>query len=415
MGTFALARMAWRNLWRNRRRTLITLSSIAFATMLAVLFTGLQDHSWTQVINLAARLGGGHVTIQHPDYLDKPATSRTVRGLDALSAEALRDPRVRAVMPRIVGQVMLATAAESLGAGFIAFDPSRESPATLSVLEAVREGSVFGPGDSKGLLIGARLAENLGVKLRSKVVYTLTDKQGEIVSGLARVSGIVRTGSPSVDQGLCLLPIDSVRKALGYQADEAVQLAVFVRDQRDSEAVAADLGSRLGEGAAALTWKQSQPDLDSLIAMKKGGTLFFELLILVLCAAGIFNTMFVSVMERLREFGILLAIGLSPGRLFALIMWESLWLALLGLVAGAVVTAWPYHHMNVVGIDMSVMVGEGGMDISGVAMEPVMRVGIYGGNLAAICLVAVIATLLAGVYPAWRAGRVEPVETIKLV
>jgi len=111
----------------------------------------------------------------------------------------------------------------------------------------------------------------------------------------------------------------------------------------------------------------------------------------------------------------MMAIGFSPGRLFRLVMWESLWVSLVGIVLAALATAWPYHYFNTKGIDMSEMVSKGGAEVAGVAIDPVMRVAIYPENALFIAAAAVGATLLSGLYPAWRAGRVVPVESIKLV
>lgn len=414
MGLSKLVLLSWRNLWRNTRRTMITLASVAFAVFLAVLFTGLQDANWEDIINTAARLGGGHVTLQHPEYLDKPALSRTVVVPPDALAQARALAHVTKVVPRVVGQLMLSTAADSAGAAFVAYDPAGEDATTLSVLDALTAGSLFTSTDQKGIVLGARLAQNLDAEMGSKVVYTATDRNGEIVSALARVTGIVRTGSPSVDLGLCFLPLGSVRKVLGYGPHESTQVAVFLDDQRRSAAVSHQLNGMVTD-AVALGWKETLPDLDNLIALKKGGMVFFEILILVLCAAGIFNTLFVSVMERLREFGIMVALGMTPRRLFVMIMLESLWMALVGLVVAAVVTAWPYHYLNTIGIDLTKAAGVERTDVAGVGMSMVMRVGIYPENAVIIALAAVLATLAAGLYPAWRAGRVEPVETIKLV
>jgi len=407
--------MAWRNLWRNRRRTLLTLSSIAFGTFLALIFTAMQDRNFSDMIDLAARLGGGHVTLQHPEYQDTPSLSRTIQKIGDLSRLALRDKEVTRAVTRITGQTMLSTARESQGAGFIAFDPDAEDSDTLSILEGVTQGKVFESSRDRGIIIGERLAQNLGLKLGGKVVYTMSNKEGEIVSGLARVSGLVRTGAPSVDAVLCLLPIDTMRDVLGYAPDEALQVAVFIKDQRQSEQVAGRLGRQVNPRAAALTWNQARPELAGFIAMKIGGAIFMELLIAVLVAAGIFNTLFVSVMERIREFGIMLAIGFSPGNLFGLVMLESLWLGVVGLAAGLIITAGPYYYLASAGIDLTSMVKGGNSEIAGVAVSLVMRVGIFPGHVALIAAAAFTATMLSGLYPAWRAGRVVPVESIKLV
>ena len=411
----SLAKMAWRNLWRNRRRTVITLSAIVFGVFLSVLMMAAQDQNWADMIRLAARLGAGHVTFQHPEYLDRPALSRPVRGTDDLRRLAAGNPRVTRVVERITGFNMLSTARENIGAGFIAVSPEEEDEETLSLLEALVEGEFFESSTDGGIILGEKLASNLDVELGSKVVYTLTDKEGEIVSALARVSGIVRTGSPSVDGGICLLPIGTMREVIGFAPDEATQIAAFVDDQRITDAVVADLGAVLPEGIAVLPWHELQPDLAVFIAMKVGGAKVMMLVLAVLVAAGIFNTLFVSVMERLREFGIMLAVGFSPAQLFRLVMLESAWLAVVGLAGAALVTIGPYLYLASTGIDVSGMIPAEQMEVAGVGMSTTLKVGIYGESVLLIGVSALAAIMLSGVYPAWRAGHADPVETIRVV
>ena len=409
-----LATLAWRNIWRNRRRTVITLMSIAFGVLLAVMFTGIGDSSYGQMIDQSARLSGGHVVIQHPEHAETPSLTRTVLGADALREDALADKDVARAVPRVTGPAMLSTSANSTGVTVMGIDPGAEDTDTLGILKALREGQLFAGADDQGIILGATLAENLGVTLGKKVVFTVTNKQGDIASALSRVSGIVETGSPSIDGGICLLPIDSLREILGYAPDEVTQLAVFVDGHRNSAAVAGRLNAAGPEGVAVLTWDQAQPDLASFISMKQVSTMILEAIITILIAAGIFNTLFVSVMERLREFGIMGALGFSSGQLFALIMWESLWLALCGLFAGALATAYPYYYMSTTGLDVSKMMAEG-VEVVGVAVEPILHVELYGPNAAIIAAAIVVATMSAGLYPAWKAGRIAPVETIRIV
>ena len=413
----SLAVMAWRNLWRNRRRTVLTLSSIVFGVFLSVLFTAMQDQNWADTIDLAARLSGGHVTVQHVEYIDAPKLTLTIRDTDRLEATAAAATHVSRVAERITGQAMLSTAGDSFGAGFLAIDPAQEDEQTLSILEGLVEGEMFASTRDPGIILGARLAENLGVSMGKRVVYTMTDINGDIVAGLGRVSGIIRTGSPSIDGGMSLLPIDTVRDLLGYAPDESTQLAVFIDDQRRSDAVAESLQEAIGADIAALPWHRLQPELAAFIAMKVGSTRFVEVLIAVLVAAGIFNTLFISVMERLREFGIMNAIGFSPGKIFALVMLESFWLALVGLVASLAVTAGPYFYLASTGINLTALVGDdtASLEIAGIGMSPVLRVGIFPQNAAIIALAAILAIVLSGLYPAWKAGHVDPVETIRLV
>lgn len=415
MSSSNLSVMAWRNLWRNGRRTTITLCSIAFGMMLAILFTGMGDSSWTRMIDLAARSGNGHVTFQHPEYLDTPSLTKTITHVDTLLDIALKQHGVTKAVTRITGYAMLSTASESQGVFILGIDPANEDGETLSALDALVKGEMFRSSKDNGAVLGERLAENLGLKMGRKVVYTLTDKHGNIVSGLARVTGIVRTGAPTVDSGLCVLPIDTLRGILGYHLNEATQVALFVNDQRKSEDISESLRHLPDDQTAVVTWNQSRPELAGFISMKVSGTYFFELIIMILVSAGIFNTLFVSVLERMREFGIMMAIGFSSGQLFGLVMYESLWLSLVGLGFAVLVTAGPYYYMNTIGVDLTVMMGGKGSEIAGVVMDPILYVDIFAQNAVIIAAVVIVATLLSGIYPAWKAGRVVPVETIRIV
>jgi ABC-type lipoprotein release transport system permease subunit len=414
-----LPTFAWRNIWRNRRRTAITLFSIAFGTMLAVLMTGIGDSSYSEMIDHAARLGGGHVIVEHPKTAELPSLEHTVRATPEVLEQIAAQPEVRAVVPRVSGTAMLATSTNNVGAMVMGIDPGAEDETTFGLVDAITEGQMFTSPDDEGVILGKTLAENLDVGLGNKVVYTVTDKSGEITNGLARVSGIIETGAVEIDAGTCLLPINQFRKLLGYEGDEVTQIAVFLDDHRHAEDVAARLGAQLTSAADEITvlpWFEAQRDLAGFVTMKVTGSLVFELIVTVLVAAGIFNTMFVSVMERMRELGILAAIGFSSRQLFALVVWESVWLGLCGIVAGILLTAWPYHYLSTTGLDTAQMYGNtGGAQISGVTMSQVLYVELHPPHALFIALAIVTATMAAGLYPAFKAGRVSPVESIRIV
>jgi putative ABC transport system permease protein len=410
-----LGTIAWRNLWRQKRRTLLTLVSIAFGLYMAVLMMAMQDRSFGDFIDTASRLGAGHVVFQHPDYLETPSLGRTVQDTEALRALAAKDPRVEHTTERIMGEAMVATAHDSFGAAFIAYDPAFEDEASFGFLEGIVEGEWYETADDKGIILGKTLARNLGAELGDKVVYTMMDKNGEIVAGMGRLSGTLGTGAPSGDAALFLLPLNRARETLGYSADEATHVGIFLDDNRDSVAVAQALRPQVGEGVASLAWSEIAPDLKAFVAMKKGGGRFFLIIIGLLVTAGIFNTLFMSIMERVREFGIMIAIGYSPGQIFRMVMWESVYLAVVGLLLGASMTAGPYFYLAKNGIDMSEMYAGQDVSVGGVGFDMHMNIGIYPESAVIIVCCIIFATLAAGLYPAWKAGRVEPVDSIKLV
>ncbi len=410
--------IAWRNLWRQKRRTILTLISIAFGGFFAIMMTSMQDQTWVDFIDTVARMGSGHVTLQHPDYQDRPTLSRAVEQTDAKRAAVLTDAEVAVAVDRTSGQAMLSTANDSFGGFFIAYDPTQETEQTLEWTQGLQTGELFTSAHDDGIVLGRVLAENLGAELGDKIVFTLTDRSGEIVAGMERLRGTISTGADSTDAGIVLLPMGTVRDLVGYSDTESTQVAVFLENGRHTLSASERIDELIGDDAAVLTWDQIQPEIRTFIAMKKGGGAVMSIVLAILVAAGIFSTIFMSVLERAREFGIMRAIGYSPGQLFLLVMAESGFLAVLGLLSSAAVTAYPYYALSKTGLDFTEMMkaeGMEAMDINGVAMDVVMPFGIFPESALAIAAAIVLATLAAGLYPAWKAGRVDPIESINLV
>jgi ABC-type lipoprotein release transport system permease subunit len=208
---------------------------------------------------------------------------------------------------------------------------------------------------------------------------------------------------------------------VGYDATESSQVAIFLNNGRRTLTVSERIDALIGDDAAVITWDEMAPEIKTFIAMKKGGGMVMSIVIGLLVAAGIFNTIFMSVMERTREFGVMMAIGYEPRQLFKLVMAESGILAILGLVACAIPTLPIYKKLSETGLDMTatyadlgVLDAHGSMDVSGVGMDPILSFGLFPESAAFIICAIVGATILAGLYPAWKAGRVDPIESINV-
>ncbi|MEA3222069.1 MAG: FtsX-like permease family protein [Thermodesulfobacteriota bacterium] len=409
-----IARMAWRNLWRNRRRTIITLVSIAFGFLLALTFTSLSDGSYGQMIDTAARMGTGHVTIEPQGYRDKPGHDLVVRDTGQLADEVRAMPGIENATIRIVGQAMAATSADSTGAGIIALDPESEQ-GVFFLLNHVVEGQQLASREEKKVLIGKGMARRLDLNLGKKLVLTTTDKTGEIVSGLVRVAGIFSTGVDEADKYIIIVPIDYMRVLLGYSKNEATQIAVYLNDRRDAEEKSHALALLAAAyNGTALPWSVMMPDVAGVILMDSTGNYFLQVFIFLLVGAGILNTVLMGVMERLREFGIMLAVGMSPGKLWRMIMTETFWLAVVGLLVSSVLSVPVYWYLHKYGIDISVWLGEDQV-YGGVLFDPLMKAEFYLDHAILIFSGVFILILAAGLYPAFLAARTRPVETIKIL
>jgi ABC-type lipoprotein release transport system permease subunit len=408
-----LTRMAWRNLWRSKRRTLITAFSVGFGFALAVTFTGMAEYSYTNIINTGATMGFGHVTVEPAGYNDRPSLDKRIGETDSIRRTVSRLPGVSDAIVRIIGQAMFATATKSVGGMLIGMDPVHETPARNIFLRSMVEGSAFESSGGRGAVIGSEMARKLNLNIGKKLVYTATDIHGEIVSEIARVSGIYRTGDDDVDGSIVLLPIDSVRRALGYGRDEATVVSIFITDQRRAARMRDVIRTAVGRpDREVLDWKETQPDLAAVILLDRSGNYLFQILVGLLIAAGILNTMLMSVLERVREFGVMMALGLSPLRLVGMVIIESVWIGFIGIALGVVVFLPWYAYLMQSGIDLSGMVGEG-YSAGGVIVDPVMKLKLYRETAAIILGGSMFLTLTAGLYPAFRAGRVLPVESLK--
>lgn len=410
-----LAVLAWRNLWRHKRRTLITASSIAFGVLLAVTFTGAADYFYTRMIDAGANMGMGHVTLAAPDFNRAPSSKKILSDADRLMLKARDLVEVNKAAPRIQSQAMFASARKSVGGLFIAVDPALEKATKNVFLQAIVAGDLPVEADSRGIVLGTELADKLGVELGKKVIYTTTDKNGDIVSEIGRVSGLFKTGADELDGALAILPLARAQKVLGYQQDEVNMIALSLADQRHSVQMQNQLRQMPDfADVEVLNWQQTQPDLAGMIAVDKSSNYISQLLIALLVAAGILNTMLMSVLERVREFGVMVALGMSPRRLFGMVMLESFWLAWLGLVIGIVVTIPWYWYMYTTGIDLSGAYGEG-FSFGGVLIETTFKLRLFADSIVAILVVLFTLAMLAGAYPAWRAGRVPAVESLKTI
>jgi len=407
--------MTWRNLSRRKRRTLISAFTVAGGVFFSVAFTATGDYAYTNMINTSATMGFGHVTVEPEGYNLSPTLQKRIGGANAIREKALKIEGVTDAVVRITGQAMFASAAKSVGGVFIAVDPSQESPENNIYLRSMVEGSMLDKTDGRQVVVGWKMAKKMNLRVGKKLVYTTTDINGEIVSEVGRISGIFKTGVDAVDGSIALIPIDKMRSILHYGPDEATLVSVFIDDQRFAGQMRDVIASSLGmKGVDILTWSQTQADMAGIIAIDRRMNYLSQFLVGLVIAAGILNTMFMSVLERKREFGIMMAVGITPGRLFRLVLLESFWLGLLGVIMGALITIPAYIYMSNVGIDLSSLV-EDGADVGGVLIDPIMKYRLYKQSVAAILSGVFALTILAGLYPAFKAGRVAPVENLKIV
>jgi ABC-type lipoprotein release transport system permease subunit len=408
-----LNQLAWRNLLRHKRRTFITCLSVAFGVLLSVTFTGSGDYSYTNLINTSTTMGFGHLTVEPQGYNDTPSLSKRVLKAEAIASQIQKIPMVQSVYVRIMGQAMFAAGSKSVGGMFLGIDPENENTEHNFFLKAINQGSLFTEIDGRGVVIGEKIAEKLNLQLGKKMIYTMTDKDGEIISEISRVKGIFATGDDTIDSTIVLLPINRVRAALRYENSAASLIAIFIKDQRDARPMQRLINKNLQKPELEImTWEQTQADLAGLIAIDRAGNYLMQFLIGLLIAAGIVNTMLMSVLERTKEFGMMMAVGMSPKQVVQMILIESFWIGIIGLILGIIITSPWYFFMSRYGLDLSIFIGED-YSAGGVLVDPVLKFRLFKESAFVILASIFLLAIVAGLYPAWKAGRIPPVASIR--
>ena len=419
--TQLLLSLAWRNLWRHARRTILTVLALGLGLGLLLVSLGLGDGSHEQMIVNGIKLGGGHVVIQaegyqHSQSQDLLIPARVISTVD----QALRTDRtLHSINPRLLASGLLSSAANASGVGIVGVQPHAEQIVSL-IPQRMIAGSYLDGEQSSGLVIGDELAQKLKVRVGSKVVLmaqavhpeadrhlkTQQRSGGEIQSALFRVVGIFHTGLREVDAYLVHLPLPEAQTFLGA-GDQLSQIAVFLRQDSATVPTADALRTQLSPTEIeVLTWRQALAELARFVWLDDAFNYVMNGIILVMVALGVLNTMLMAVLERRYELGVCAAVGLQPTQLLTLVMYESVLLILLSLALGLILGLGGHWYFATYGLDMRVFT-ETDMPIAGTVFDPILYSSLsYTRIIWAVSVVGALALLMAA-YPAWKAARTE--------
>ena len=412
--------LAIRNLRRQLRRTLLTSLAMIIGGGLLMFSLTLGDGTHEAWIESGVRMGSGHVTIERPEV----RTSRRIedrlpemarRATEQVLASVGIAEQVKAVSPKLIITGLASSAAGARPAQIMGVEPRAE--ALFSTLdEQLVEGRYLDPADRLAAYVGIGLVESLDLRLGSRLVLTAQDAHREVAGQLLRVVGVFRTGVPEIDQALIHMPLKTAGKWLGSGRD-VTNFGVIVEDSADVSRLVVELRDALTEpiqsGTTTVTsWQEAMPQLSAIVAIDDFGNYVVYGILFVIIGFGIVNTVLMSVMHRYREFGVLQALGLTPGQTGALVLVEGLVLtavsSTIGVGLGLLLTWYFFGD----GLDFSALVDEE-MTFSGVVIDPVIiplfRMARVIQALAFILGVGVVAS----VYPAIRAMHIDVTKAMK--
>ncbi|PLW68470.1 ABC transporter permease [Pseudohalioglobus lutimaris] len=400
-----VAVLAWRNLWRNYRRTLVMLLAIGTGVWAMIFMSSLMRGMTDQMVLNGLAVLPGEVQIHHPSYRNDPSVvnSMSAPGGDLLAA--LEKPPVTAWAARVRVPAVIASERDNRGVTLLGVDPSAEQPLG-SLPDEIVEGRFLADAGDRGVVLGASLARKLDTQLGKRVVIMSQDPQNNVADRGSRVVGIYRARLASNEEQFVYAGRDVLQEMLGI-GDAVSEIAISAGDYRQVALWAPAIIAAAGPDLEVLTWMDLDAFLASMLNLQDGFTLILMVVVFLVLSFGLVNTLAMAVFERVREIGLMQALGMRPSLILYQLLLESLYLLLLGLAAGNLL-AW-----------VTIKPLESGIDISGVAqgMEMMgMGTTLYPAlayqDMLMSTVVVIVLGLLASLLPAWRAARLDPVRAL---
>lgn len=399
-------RIGWRNLWRNRRRTWLTTGGIAFSVLLVMFFMSMQFGQYAIMIDSATSLMAGQVQVQSSRYLEDSRFEDTIVEATPLIRLLQENRHIVSVAPRVEAFALVSVDERSFGAQILGIDQAAELE-TVRFVKMLKTGSnLAGPDDA---VLGSVLARNLGVALGDEVVVLGSGKEGGIAALVLTVVGLLETGMADLDRSLLLAPLSTVQAGFGL-GDEVHTLVVRMDDLSSSDRVVTQLTEQLPDALTVRAWQEILPELKQAIAVDKIGGQIMYWIIMVLVMFSVVNSFIMTVFERTREFGMMLAIGMRPRAIVAMLQWEALFLWVIGTAIGAGLASLLIIWLHDVGIYM-------GEQMEDYAKQFYMPARLYPGFSREVLTVAPLAMLVgtqvAALIPSLRIRRLRPIVALR--
>ena len=408
------AKMAWRNIWRNPRRTALTISAIAFASLLLIFMLSFQFGSYEALINSSVKIHAGHLKIQAKGYRNKRDMHLTVT--DPYAAGSILDNLhgIDAYTFRANAFSLISSRERTYGVIVTGIDPVREAKVS-TLAKLIREGSYLSEKDVDKALLGELLAKNLKAGPGDELIILGQGKDGSIAAAVVQVKGIYKSGIDEFDRSTIHIPLKTFQEA--YSMRNSVHEVVAVcKSLRDVSTAKKNIRKVINNqtnksNITVLDWQELMPGLFQGIQMDLiSGIIFYVILILVV-AFSILNTFLMAIFERTREFGVLMAIGTTPGRLTKIVLLESMSMTMIGIIAGIIIGSIITFYFQINGIDIygsSEILSQFG--ISGRIHPRLSILSVSIGPLAVFLI-----TFLSALYPALKIRGLRPVEAITYV
>jgi putative ABC transport system permease protein len=396
-------RMAWRDLGRNRRRSFLSALAVGLGLALLLFLASFIQGEMKASIDTSIRLQTGHLQVRADSYDEVKTSLKWADLIDnpqAIADQIAALPQVEVASPRLYATGIVSVGDETAGVRVIGIDPA--SAASQPYKEKMAGGDFLSADDREGLLLGQALADKLDLKVGDTVNLSVNTSNGDVANQNFILRGIFNTDTYAFDSANILLPLAKAQAISGAE-NHASTIYVLLKDMNQVDAVAPALQSST---LKVLTWKDMNELLLQIEQLANSYMVFFYLIVLGISATVVVNTLIMSVFERTREIGILTAIGMRSRRIMGMFLAESSLLAVGGIIMGLILGVIFATVLGVVGFPV------GQMKITGFMLSNRIYPVLTFKDSFNLSLMALVITLLAGIYPAWFASHLEPVEAL---
>lgn len=400
-----IASLAWKNIWRNKRRSLILMTAAALGLWGGVFTIAMMNGLWEAMINTYIDRTTGHIQIHAKGFLKEKALNNFIVGSEKIISELENEKKITGVSGRVIIDGLVSSPHSSGGIKIVGINPADEKSVT-TISSAIKEGKFFSDAQDQ-VVIGKKLSEMLKVKLRSKIVISFQGLDGSIIYAALRVVGIFETESSTSDRLQLFVKKDDIYRLLNSPPINH-EIAIRAPNGETADLILPTLKKKY-DGCAVESWLELSPMFKYGEASMDIQLYFFIAIILFGLLFGIVNTMLMSVLDRVREFGVLIAVGMKRLKLFRLIMLESIILSVFGAIIGVALGYVTIIVVSKVGVDLSIF-SEGlayyGIDT---VLYPVMPSDAF----YVISIMIIFTAMIASLYPAFKAIRLQPAEAIR--
>jgi len=400
--------LAWRNLWRNRRRTIIMILAVTIGVWAMIFMTALMRGMVNDILRDGIQTLPGHVQIHDPEFRDDPSINNLVPATETEIDTIFGDQGFKAWASRVKVPAVITSERESRGITLLGIDPAAETPITF-VAKDIVEGRFLEDATDSGVVIGQKLADKLDTRLGKRIVLMSQDPDNEIADRGFRVIGIFDSDLDRNEETFVFAGKVTIQRMLGIE-DRVTEVIFLGEDYRNVEPLFQKVSALARPDFDVKRWYELDRYLGAMLKIVDGFVLVWVIVIFLALSFGLVNTLVMAVFERIREIGLMLALGMRPSSIVGQVIVESLLLLCIGLVLGNVF-AW-----------LTIELLKGGIDICGVAegleimgASSILYPDLQLGDVITANVVVLVLGFLASLSPAWRASRYQPVEAITKV